>query len=77
MAVDPPDLADRALERRKREDTALVVPVLGALLLVSPLLNVVAGSAALFGIPLAHFWIYTCWLGLILVVKGLARRLAN
>ncbi len=70
-----PDLAERALKRRKRADAAVAVPLIAALLLVSPVVNLVAGGRQLAGVPLGYVWIFTAWAGLILVTRALARRL--
>ncbi|MSU91960.1 hypothetical protein GE300_20605 [Rhodobacteraceae bacterium 2CG4] len=71
----PPDLAERALIRRKREDAALAVPALGVLLLVSPVLNIFAGSGRILGLPAVFVWIFAVWGGLILLTFRLTRRL--
>lgn len=76
MTDQPPDdFAERALHRRKREDTALAIPLLGVVLLCSPLLNVVAGPLTVFGLPAGFAYIFAAWLGLIIVTRALARRL--
>ena len=69
------DLAERALARRKREDSAFALPVLGLLLLASPLLDLVAGDLQVFGIPAAYAYVFAAWIGLILLTRALARRL--
>ena len=48
MNEDGNDLAERAFLRRKREDAAFAVPMLGVILLASPLLNVVSGGTRLW-----------------------------
>ena len=77
MSTEGADLAERALQRRKREDAAVAVPALGVLLLISPLLNVVAGLDSLFGVPAAYVYVFTVWAGLILLTWRLARRLSG
>ena len=74
---DEPDLADRALRRAKREDTALALPAFGIVLLVSPVLDVVSGETHVLGVPLAFLYVFLTWAGGILVTWGLARRLAG
>lgn len=72
---EPPDIAERALARRKREDTALAVPALGVLLLCSPVLNIFAGPFTILGLPAAYAFVFLVWAGLILVTRSLAKRL--
>lgn len=72
-----PDLAERALRRQKREDAALVLPFLGVLLLVSPILNAVYGMDTLFGIPAVVFYIFGVWVVLIALAARLARLLKD
>ncbi|NNU79321.1 hypothetical protein HMH01_02615 [Halovulum dunhuangense] len=69
------DLAERALERHKREDAAAFLPILGVLLLVSPVLNIVAGFPRILGIPAVYLYVFSVWAGLILCTLYLARRL--
>ncbi len=75
MSRPPPDLAERAMHRRKREDAALAVPILGIVLLASPVLNIFAGVQTLFGLPAAYAWVFLIWAGLTLLTRDLARRL--
>ena len=77
MTRDPADLAERALHRRKREESAMAVPALGCLLLLSPLLNLFVGDGTIFGIPSAFAYVFAVWAGLILLTRGLARRLSE
>lgn len=70
------DLAERALGRRKREDAAFVVPLVGVTLLVSPILNIFSdGTVA--GLPASYVYLFAVWAGLILVTRSLARRLVR
>jgi hypothetical protein len=71
----PPDLAQRALERRRRQDAATLLPVLGAFLLISPLIWVFASDGSIFGLPSAFVYIFGVWLLLILLARRLARAL--
>lgn len=75
--ADPRDLAERAMERRKREDAALLVPLLGVVLLMSPFLNIFAGFERIAGLPAAYVYVFTVWAGLILLTRKLARRLSR
>ena len=75
--TDEPDLAERALRRQKREDAALVLPFLGVLLLVSPMLDAVYGIDRIFGIPAVVFYIFFAWVFLIALAARLARLLKD
>ena len=75
MKTDDTDLAHRALERRRREDSAIAVPALGVLLLLSPVANIFAGKWFTWGLPATYIYVFAVWLGLILVTRRLARRL--
>lgn len=75
MRPDDTDLAQRALDRRRREDSALAIPALGVLLMVSPVANIFSGAWTIWGISASYVYIFSVWLGLILVTRSLARRL--
>jgi hypothetical protein len=70
----PRPLAREALGRRRRRDAALILPLAGAFLLVSPLLDVFA-AGSLFGVPTAVIYVFAVWAGLIVAAGALARRL--
>lgn len=70
-------LARLAVARRKRRDMALALPVVGAFLLASPLLNVFAGAPWLFGAPPAFVYLFGAWSLLIAATARLARRLRD
>ncbi|MBD3625812.1 MAG: hypothetical protein HUJ24_10660 [Rhodobacteraceae bacterium] len=74
---EPTDLAERALNRRKREDAALAVPALGVLLLVSPVMNIFTRDGTILGLPAAFVWVFAVWAFLILLTWRLTRRLQN
>ncbi|MEM9778300.1 MAG: hypothetical protein AAF813_00170 [Pseudomonadota bacterium] len=76
MSEGTPDLAHRAMIRRKREDAAFVLPLLGVVLLASPLLNVFIGLKTVFGLPAIYAYVFLVWAGLTLLTRTLARRLA-
>jgi len=75
MTTEETDLAQRALDRRRREDSAVAVPALGLLLLVSPVADIFAGKWFTWGLPATYIYVFAVWLGLILITRGLARRL--
>jgi hypothetical protein len=70
-----PDLASDASRKRKLRDSAMLLPVFGAFLLVSPLITVFSGATTVFGLPLIFVYIFGVWLGLVLVARAMARRL--
>ncbi|MBP7241289.1 hypothetical protein [Amaricoccus sp.] len=71
-----PSLARAAVLRRRRRDAAVALTILAALLLVSPLVDAVAGPVRVLGLPLGAAWLYLAWFGLILATARLARGLA-
>ncbi len=75
MKSQETDLAQRALDRRRREDSAVAVPALGVLLLVSPAVDIFAGKWFTLGVPATYIYVFAVWLGMILVTRTLARRL--
>ncbi len=70
-------LARAALDRRKRRDTAIALPLAGLVLFASPLLDLMARGGSLGGIPLATLYVFGAWFLLILATGLLARRLSD
>ncbi len=50
---------------RKKEDAVFIVPVLGALFLLPPLLNLFNTRTLLFGVPLEVLYLFLVWVLLI------------
>lgn len=74
---DPqPNLADRALARRRREDAAFALPALGIILLVSPLLNIFAGLETVLGMPATYVYVFCVWMFLIIATARMAKHLS-
>ncbi len=69
------DLASDATRKRKLREGALLLPIFGAFLLVSPLITVFTGATSVFGLPLIFVYIFGVWLGLVLIARAMARRL--
>ncbi|NOR62491.1 MAG: hypothetical protein GQ535_08370 [Rhodobacteraceae bacterium] len=69
------DLASDATRKRKLREGALLLPIFGAFLLISPLITVFTGATTLFGLPLIFVYIFGVWLGLVLIARAMARRL--
>ena len=70
-------LATEAARRRKLRDAALAAPLFGVFLLCSPLMDIVAGAGAIYGVPFDVIYIFGVWGGLILVTALLAHRLSG
>jgi hypothetical protein len=70
-------LARAALDRRKRRDAAIALPIAGVVLFASPLLDLTAGAGNLAGIPLAVLYVFGTWFALIWATASLARRLID
>ncbi|MEP9397434.1 hypothetical protein [Mesorhizobium sp. KR2-14] len=62
MASQRPPRAD---DDRKREDTALAIPLFGAVLLLPPFLNLFATRTLLFGVPMEVLYLFLVWILLI------------
>ncbi len=73
--MTPRDLASDASRKRRLRDSALLLPVFGAFLLISPLVTVFSGVTTVFGLPLIFVYIFGVWLGLVLLARAMARRL--
>ncbi len=73
--MNSPDLATGATRKRKLRDAALLLPLFGAFLLISPLITIFTGATNIFGLPLVYVYIFGVWLGLVLVARAMARRL--
>lgn len=62
--------------RQRTRDAALVLPILGAFLLISPAAAVFNSTSTILGLPIVVLYVFGVWLGLILAALGLARRLS-
>ncbi len=69
------DLATSTTKKRKLRDSALLLPLFGAFLLVSPLVTMFTGTVSILGLPLIYVYIFGVWLGLVILARFLARRL--
>ena len=65
----------RSRPGQKVRDSAVLLPVVGLLLLVTPLLSLFTGGRLLSGVPLAFLYIFGVWAGLIAGGALLARHL--
>ncbi|MFQ5622756.1 MAG: hypothetical protein ACE5FS_05095 [Paracoccaceae bacterium] len=72
-----PDLAERAFLRRRRQDAALILPLLGLVLLVSPVTAIFLRGGFVFGLPVAVVYVFGVWLFLILLARRMARLLTD
>jgi len=52
-------------ETKKREHTALMLPIAGALLIVPPLLTLFTGPHRILGAPLEAIYLFTVWIAMI------------
>ena len=73
----PQDLAERAFRRRRRQDAALVLPLLGVLLLATPVLALFTKNILIFGAPLPFLYVFSVWFILILLARRMARKLSQ
>jgi hypothetical protein len=61
---------------QRTRDAALILPLIGAFLLMSPTALVFDLVETVFGIPMVVLYIFGTWFGLILIALALARRLS-
>lgn len=67
---------DRPLRDRKTRDRALILPVLGAVLLMPPIAGIFGLEAAIGGVPVPVLYVFAVWASLIAGTAFLARHLA-
>ncbi|MEO8204254.1 MAG: hypothetical protein ABI630_10340 [Betaproteobacteria bacterium] len=56
-------------------DAAVLLPVLGLVLLMPPVITLFVGNTFVMGVPLIVVYVFSVWLGLIAATALLARRL--
>ena len=66
-----------ALNRRRRESAAFVLPFIGSALIVPPVLSVFQTGNRLFGVPVGIVYLFAIWLGLVLITAWLATKLGT
>jgi hypothetical protein len=59
---------------RRFRDLATLLPILGVLLLATPIVSIFTQSGQIFGLPSPIFYIFGIWAGLIILAFALARR---
>ena len=78
MSDDAPTFVERdqqAQRRRKTREAAAFLPLLGVILLLTPLVSVFTQNTRTDGIPNAVFYVFGVWLVLIGLTRLLAPRL--
>jgi uncharacterized membrane protein len=73
----PAEQDANARTKRKIRDAAALLPILGIILLLTPLISVFSQSTHTGGIPNAVFYIFGVWLMLIGLTRLLATRLQS
>lgn len=69
--------SDQSVRDHKVRDRAMVLPLLGILLLVSPLAGISQLDAKPFGVPFTLIYLFTVWAVLIAGACALAMRLRD
>lgn len=69
--------ARRGRRVRRAAQAALLLPVVGVILLVSPVITAITGSLEESGISGAILYVFGIWAALIIAAFALARRLAD
>ncbi|MGE4611084.1 MAG: hypothetical protein AAED33_06785 [Paracoccaceae bacterium] len=72
-----PDLAERAFRRRRRHDAALVLPIFGVVIFITPIFTIFTKDVLIFGAPLPFLFIFGFWFLLILMALYMSRRLTK
>ena len=73
----PPDLAERAFRRRRRQDAALVLPIFGVVIFITPIFTIFTKDVLIFGAPLPFLFIFGFWFLLILLARRMSRTLTK
>ncbi len=71
------DLAARALVQRKRRDQALILPLAGIFLFLSPIIGIFASASTIAGIPAILLYLPAIWIALIVAAFRLSRRIED
>ena len=73
----PPDLAERAFRRRRRQDAALVLPIFGVVIFITPIFTIFTKDVLIFGAPLPFLFLFGFWFLLILLARRMSRLLTK
>jgi len=73
----PPDLAERAFRRRRRQDAALVLPLFGVAIFITPIFTIFTKDVLIFGAPLPFLFIFGFWFLLIVLARRMSRLLTK
>lgn len=73
----PPDLAERAFRRRRRQDAALVLPIFGVVVFITPIFTIFTRDLLIFGAPLPFLFIFGFWFLLIILARRMSRLLTK
>lgn len=63
---------DQELRARKVREAALILPAIGVLLLTPPFAQVFAIDSRILGVPTVVVYVFSIWLGLIVIARRLA-----
>ncbi len=72
MTEKPPDLAERAFRRRRRQDAALVLPLFGIIMLLTPVFGLFSRDTLIFGAPLPFVYVFSVWFLLIVLARRMS-----
>ena len=73
---DPPTFSRaRPVGSRKTRDAAALLPLMGLVLLCSPVMSLFTKTETILGLPSAVLYIFGVWLGLILLAVALSRQI--
>ncbi|MXU64900.1 hypothetical protein [Oceanomicrobium pacificus] len=66
-------LAERQHRQRRLQDAALLLPLVGAFFLISPVILIFRDSSGGEGVPAVVVYLFSVWLGLIVAAALLSR----
>ncbi len=72
MTEKTPDLAERAFRRRRRQDAALVLPLFGIIMLLTPVFGLFSRDTLIFGAPLPFVYVFSVWFLLIVLARRMS-----
>lgn len=66
-----------SLPSKRLQDFAFIAPILGFVFLTPPIIGLFATKGTIFGAPVILVYLFSVWLGLIVIAAVLSRRLAR
>lgn len=71
------DLANRSFRTGRLRDMAILLPIVGIVVYLTPVLRIFTAQGTVFGVPLVFVFIYGGWVLLIVLSRILGHRLRD